>query len=717
MLSSVFVSCLIVAAMGVYAMESTRYALNDKEVVLEDSIADMVDESTTSRVKEQLRKSAVAEADYIDQSFVYSGEAVQYLADNMTYIMQHKDQYLPCELPDTRIDYDIMSGMPYIYYSPDLVEQGISPELMQEIAIANNISVNMRPMGKPYLKYHASIFAGSKNGYLICVDIVPHGGKVFPSRERQELFNKTYDPRQRPWYKLAVKNGKMSHTEAYIGEDSFLEMSCVAPYYDENGFAGVVGIGSSIEDIHEKVLNTSTGKTGFSFTLDSNCNVVFSSREYGMLQAVPEVVDIRTLGEPTLAEAADHMVAGETDVREVVVDGTEYYLAYAPMSHIGWSFGTLIGKDEVLAPGDAVATNIRHEMNNFKDVLQDIFASTILKAALLLIPVLLLIIFACRSMTSMTTLPIRRLTAEVKQISGGKLDKKLDINTGDEIEGLAQCFNKMTDDLQLYIEHLSTAVAEKERVQTELKVASRIQEGMLPDNLDENTCAGRFGISAFMQPAKAVGGDFYDYYFIDDDNVAVTVADVSDKGVPAALFMVITKTLLKNYISSITEQKDLARIVNQVNNTLVISNREFMFVTAFIGILNISSGRFDYVNAGHNPPLVRTNGSFEYLEKADNPMLGIKKGIDYKIQSLTLRRGDALFIYTDGVTEAKDETNVMFSENRLRQVLNDVAIDEIQAEHILAPVRDAVKKHSLQVDQFDDITMMSLVYLMKDEGD
>ncbi|MBQ1913762.1 MAG: serine/threonine-protein phosphatase, partial [Selenomonadaceae bacterium] len=225
---------------------------------------------------------------------------------------------------------------------------------------------------------------------------------------------------------------------------------------------------------------------------------------------------------------------------------------------------------------------------------------------------------------------------------------------------------------------------------------------------------GKFSLSAFMQPAKEVGGDLYDFYFLDEDLLVVTVADVSDKGVPAALFMVMTKTLLKDQVLRRRNEKDLAQAVAEANDALVQSNTTFMFVTAFIGILNLSTGKFIYVNAGHNPPLLCRRDRAEYLPKAQNPILGVRGGMAFAAETLVLQPGDSLFLYTDGVTEARDEAKEFFGEQRLQEILSATAGQG--AEKQMETVLEKLFAFVGEANQSDDITMLALAYGKKDEN-
>ena len=198
--------------------------------------------------------------------------------------------------------------------------------------------------------------------------------------------------------------------------------------------------------------------------------------------------------------------------------------------------------------------------------------------------------------------PLSELTQGVQENSGGNLNKKLKIKTGDELQTLAENFNTMTDELKLQMADLRKVTAEKERIETELEVATQIQSSMLPKNFSVDN---RVDIFATMKPAKEVGGDLYDFYKLDENHLFVTIADVSGKGVLAALFMVAAITNLRNFIASLKSPNDLKSAIEKTNNRLCANNDGGLFVTAFSGIIDLTTGIFRYVNAGHNPPLIR----------------------------------------------------------------------------------------------------------------
>jgi sigma-B regulation protein RsbU (phosphoserine phosphatase) len=251
---------------------------------------------------------------------------------------------------------------------------------------------------------------------------------------------------------------------------------------------------------------------------------------------------------------------------------------------------------------------------------------------------------------------------------------------------------------------LAKITAEKERIGAELDVATKIQASMLPCIFPAFPDREEFDIYASMLPAKEVGGDFYDFFLIDETHLAIVIADVSGKGVPAALFMVIAKTLIKNNAQYGKAPKE---IFETVNNQLCEGNESAMFLTAFMGILEIGSGKFTYVNAGHNPPVIKkAEGNYEWLVTKPGFVLAGMENMRYRQDEIVLGQGDTLYMYTDGVTEATNAQNELFSDPKLIEVLNRHKDDNLV--ELLHRVKIEIDLFVKDAPQFDDITMLAL---------
>lgn len=283
---------------------------------------------------------------------------------------------------------------------------------------------------------------------------------------------------------------------------------------------------------------------------------------------------------------------------------------------------------------------------------------------------------------------------------------EVSVKTGNEIEELFDSFKEMYGDVRDYINQLSVVTAEKERIGAELDVAAHIQASMLPCIFPAFPERKEIDIYATMDPAKEVGGDFYDFFMVDDRHLAIVMADVSGKGIPAALFMVIGKTLIKDHT---TPGRDLGKVFTAVNNLLCEANSEGLFITAFEGVLDLVTGEFNFVNAGHEMPFVcKADGAFEPYKIRPGFVLAGMEGMRYRAGSMILEPGDKIFQYTDGVTEATNIHNELYGMERLEVILNKVKCGT--SHEILPAVKADVDEFVGEAPQFDDITMLCLEY-------
>lgn len=313
--------------------------------------------------------------------------------------------------------------------------------------------------------------------------------------------------------------------------------------------------------------------------------------------------------------------------------------------------------------------------------------------------------------------PLQLLSENVREFAARPVNsqeipqpKLTEIDTGDEITLLANSCNAMMRDITAYMHDLREVTAEKERIGAELSVATHIQASMLPCIFPAFPERPEFDIYASMTPAKEVGGDFYDFFLVDNDHLALVIADVSGKGVPAALFMVIAKTLLKNVAQAGLSPKD---VLEKVNGQLCENNEAEMFVTVWLGILEISTGKLTAANAGHEYPAIRrTGGEYELIKDRHGFVLAGMENSKYKEYELQLHLGDSICVYTDGVTEATDERETLYGTDRMLTALNRHR--DGAPEELLHSLKLDIDAFVGQAAQFDDITMLSL--RLKEEG-
>ena len=701
-LAAGILSFLTLSGLSSYGMSVMKSEMTELGEKVGKAGADFTETLVTYQLKRTLGDLATARAEFIDHETDFIRQDVKILANTMTRIAFNPNDYKPIAVVDPRTS-PVKMGETYIIYAPDLKEN-ITPEIQAELLIAGNIRNLLMPMAKSFFAYKSSFYVGSRHGWFICSSVFP--GQEFSPVTDDELYG--YDPRKRPWYINAMNAQGIVFSDLYtnIDTDEYQLIGCSAPYYDRNGVAGVVGLDVSSADIYKAIEETTIGANGFSFVLNQKGEVIFSLRKEGELIATSGGQDLRGSSEKSLADAARKMVAGQSGILPVKVDGEEYFLAFAPMKNMGWSFAALTLRKDITAAAEESRKYFLNQVEISLRQLQDKFFIIIFVATFLLMGLSYVFFLSSRKLSARFVKPIHELSDGVREISSGNLDKKLDIQTGDEIEHLAICFNAMTDELKTYMANLTKVTAEKERIATELDVATDIQRGMLPKDFPARSDVELF---ATMTPAKEVGGDFYDFYMLDETHLAITVADVSGKGIPAALFMVISKTILNNFAVSTHNSEGLAEVVSAANDKLCANNEAMMFVTAFIGVLDLETGEFVYVNAGHNPPVIyrADTNHCDFLDVKKNFVLGPMDGIPFIEQRTTLKRGDLLFIYTDGVTEALNVSEEEYLPERLIKFMN--ATDcRADLQTLLKNVRADVAAHVGDAEQSDDITMFAL---------
>ncbi len=406
----------------------------------------------------------------------------------------------------------------------------------------------------------------------------------------------------------------------------------------------------------------------------------------------------------------DDIEQGNLELMEQgVYDFPAYITNYEEYGWLCSASAGIYGEDGKVIANAYVDISMNDVMQDRHDFLTQLLL--ILVGATLVLIVLLVFIS-----TRTVVQPINKLAAAAdafvsdkeKSIYGLSAIAQLRIHTGDEIENLASSIQKMEQDITNYIDNLAVVTAEKERISTELHVATQIQASMLPCIFPPFPDRSEFDIYASMNPAKEVGGDFYDFFMVDESHIAIVMADVSGKGVPAALFMVIGKTLIKDHT---TPGRDLGEVFMEVNKLLCEGNGEELFITAFEGVLDLKTGQFNFVNAGHEMPFIRRQGQYTPEKIRAGFVLAGMDMTRYRMGTLQMEPGDAIFQYTDGVTEATNANNELYGMERLEAVLNKNSTAAPDA--LLPAVKADIDAFVGDAPQFDDITMLCMEYKEK----
>ena len=600
-------------------------------------------------------------------------------------------------------------------YAPDPQKQGIpsvqlitaagvdteNPEIAREIGLLGNLQVAMSSIYKT-IDQANSCFVATPDGILLIADSDPQG-KI---REDGTVIN--IPVTEREWYKGAVRNRGIYFTG--LQQDIFTgrkEIVCSYPVYLDGELVAVAGADLFLEAMEKAIMET--GETaGFVCIVDQDGRVIFSPQRSGTFAPAlaDSAVDLRKSANADLAAFAKKAMTVNTDVVRIQVDGTDYYMTGSPIGSIGWALFSVIDAATVHEPVDIMAATHDEIVGEAAGTAEKNAGRSQVFLIIFLLVAMVLALAGSLSLAKRIVAPINEMAREVASLNDSNplFKMKNEYRTDDEIEVLAESFADISAKTQTYIKHITEITAEKERIGTELELATKIQADMLPNIFPPFPGRKELDIFATMEPAKEVGGDFYDFFLIDDDHLAMVMADVSGKGVPAALFMMMSKILVNNNTMLCDFPNE---VLERVNDQICKNNEEDMFVTVWLGILTISTGHVVASNAGHEYPIIRKkSGEFELLKDRHSFVIGGMPDITYRKYEFVLERGGTLFLYTDGVPETTDSDNVMFGTDRMLEVLNSEP--DADAAQVINNVYRAVKDFAGDAPQFDDITMMAV---------
>ncbi len=500
------------------------------------------------------------------------------------------------------------------------------------------------------------------------------------------------------WYRLPRESKQACWTEPYFDEGGGEVLMCTysVPFYTnkrDKEIKGVVTIDISLEWLKDYVESIKVYEKGYAFLISGRGTVITHPVEdLSTSQNIFQVAEER--GYDILARAAEDMVRGGSDFipyESPLVSG-KTWLYYTPLKSAGWSLAIILPEEEFTA--------------DLYKLTRDLFFIGIAGFIILF----LIVIIISRRITK----PLTVLAVAAHEIGGGNFDAMLpESKSKDEIGALNASIRSMQVELKTYIQDLKETTAAKEKIESELQIARDIQQSIIPHifpPFPENDSVELF---AALNPARDVGGDLYDFFFVDKKHMCFTVGDVSGKGVPASLFMAITRTLLRARLSVNMQANE---IMVAMNNELCLGNENAMFVTLFLGILNVESGHISYCNAGHNYPFImKDNGNVMELKGTHGTPLGAMPDIDYGISEVFFDHSDSMMIYTDGISEAIDVNEKQYTEKRIFDQLSKMqgSNPETITRKLLLDLDEFVG----EADQFDDITMLVIKWVdtLKDE--
>ena len=674
----------------------------------QESTSAIISETMSVVTRSSMERTTEMESQIVDEMFRDIKSRVMLVGDYATKIFTDPDSY-PAKSyggPDASLHGKLAAQV--------LWADGVDPEdpvVAERAGLAANLSELIISLCDATAS--DNVYVGFPEGFFLSIN--RSSGDWF----QEDGTLKSYDARTRFWYRQAAEAGKLVFSDlevdATTGE---LSVVCAMPIYGTDGeLAAVVGSDLFLHAM-EKVIRGFVTDGGYTWIVNSEGHVIYSPNpEVIRMSESASAVDLRESENQELANLINDSMAGKADVRVVTVNNAEFYMMGVPIDTVGWTLFSAFPKDLV----DQVEVSLLGSYDQITNDARAVYQERIKKSShssLILFILLTVTAFAAAVVVGKRIVkPLNTITREIASINEQKpeFEMKDAYRTGDEIEVLAQSFAGLSHKTVEYVEEVKRVTAEKERIGTELNMAKRIQEGMLPSIFPAFPDRPEFDLYASMDPAREVGGDFYDFFLIDDDHLALVMADVSGKGVPGALFMMASKIILQ---SCAKQGGTPAEILTRANQAICSNNTMEMFVTVWLGILEISTGRLTAANAGHEYPMIkRADGTFEIFKDKHGFVIGGYDGIRYKGYELELHPGDKLFLYTDGVPEATDEEKKMFGTERMLTALNRHQSDT--PDGILVSMREEVNDFVGDAEQFDDLTMLCLEYkgniTLKDE--
>ncbi len=689
------------AAVSIYQQKNLTHVVEEANAEQQTAITAVSEATMEGVLASTMAKTTALQAYIAGDLFGDVKTDVQTFQTFATELFANAEMFPPHPFSPPLAEKD---GVPSVYV---LHEPGVDPQDSQMLGLAANMSEILLARFASSDKL-SGCFVGTADGNLLAVS---NRSASCLSSDGTPL---TLDVRNRPWYRQAVEAGELFFTgvemDSYTG---IATLECAAPVYRDGELVAVVGADVFLTSIRDYVEST-TSEGSFVCVINGDGQVLFSPMKEGSFkpELSAEAPDLRQSGNAELAAFVSDALQGATGLRTLSVDGKDYYMAGVPMDTLDWTVVSVVDKALTRQPTVAMLEN--YEAINAKAL--GAFRGGAQKSSqtfIVLVTVLILLgMVGALLIASRIVKPVERMTRRINTLRGGDTLFEMEdaYRTNDEIEILAESFASLSKKTADYIEQITTITAEKERIGTELALATRIQADMLPNTYPAFPDRPEFDIYASMDPAKEVGGDFYDFFLVDSDHLCMVMADVSGKGVPAALFMMASRIILASYAK---QGMSPAEIMRSTNETICQNNREEMFVTVWLGILEISTGKIRAANAGHEyPVLMQPGGKCELYKDKHGFVLGGMDGVKYKEYEFMLQPGARLFLYTDGVPEATNAENELFGTDRMLDALNE----DMQADpqKVLQQVRRAVDAFVGEAEQFDDLTMLCLEYKGKE---
>ena len=688
-------------AISAYQQKNLTRTVQDANDRQQKSIEVVSEETMQAVLNSTMTQTTALQAYIADDLFSQIRSDVLTLQTFATELFTHSESFNdhPIEPPSAQND-----GTP----TAQLIhEQGVDPSQSQTLGLVAHMSEIMVAMYES-TDTISSVYVATADGNMVLVNDRPG---TFIGDDGAVL---TLDIRHRPWYTQAVEAGELIFTgvemDAYTSTPMLV---CAAPVYDGGKLVAVVAADIYLTSINDYVAGKAS-EGSFVCVINGSGQMLFSPKQEGSfrVELAADAPDLRESKNQQLAAFVRSAMEANTGLCLVEVDGESYYMCGAPMKTVGWTAVSVVDREITRQPTTALLSNYDRINGEALSTYEDGAKNSVRTLVVLLSVICLLAIGAALLIASKVVRPIEHMTKRVNALSGsdGVFEMEPIYRTKDEIEVLAESFATLSKRTRDYITQITQITAEKERISTELSLATKIQASMLPSIFPPYPDRPEFDLFASMDPAKEVGGDFYDFFLVDDDHLCVVIADVSGKGVPAALFMMASKIILQS-CAMLGQQP--AEILTKTNEAICSNNPESMFVTAWVGILEISTGKLTAANAGHEYPILKApNGDFEVYKDRHGLVIGGMAGLRYRQYELTMEPGSKLFLYTDGVPEATDAKKQLFGLDRTVAALNEAKNET--PRQTLKTVRRKVDEFVEDAEQFDDLTMLCLEYKGKE---
>ena len=697
---------VIYLAMFAIQLSTLHIKLRADEKAQLSVVAGRSEESMTAITEENLTALIKWASDRTDDEFWIAAHNLKIFQRQVADIFRHPEYFGRRPVYPPLIE---NAGKPALQFLCPGDYENLTPDEMDMIERL----ANTEPMLKEFLisnDFNVDIGVATMDG--LCLDM----DRLSEKKITEDGKPISLDVSDQDWYTGAIARGNVFFYPIHSLIYDFDEVAYAAPVYVDDELVAVIEGSIQMDLLRSFLKDRDLGESGFTVLISDKGQLACSPRTSGELKIAEDFsLDIRDSVNEQLRETINKGLSGETGVTRVTVDGEEYYAAYGYMRSCGWIQIMFVSVDEVMNPTNALLDDMRKISR--QDILEQekVFKRSGVIAGIVFLIILGIGIVAVSEAARKRARPIALMAERVRNIGGDNISFEMDesYKTGDEIQILAENFEESLKKSTDYVSELLAITSEKERVNTELALAKRIQTDMLPSKFPAFPDRTEFDIYASMTPAKEVGGDFYDFFFVGDNQLAIVIADVSGKGVPAAMFMMMVKTMIQNRL---IDNIDVAKALEDINNAICSNNRERMFVTVWLGILDIKTGILEAVNAGHEYPIVKEPGRpFEILKDKHGFIIGGKKKMQYTGYQIIMKPGSKLFVYTDGVPEAMNEAGELFDMERTLQAVNGAA--DLKPEEILANVSEEVRSYVGSAEQFDDLTMLCIEYFGNSSGE